>query len=89
MIDRTSQPRNNELMKNNLKPNPVSDQLKQDATVAPFVMEKQNYLMAAKEIDRLHMILQDVHAYIQSLPDHVSVCQVATHIRHILQAHEA
>jgi len=39
--------------------NPVADQLRSAAACAPFKLEKENYLMAAAEIDRLHLLLHD------------------------------
>ena len=89
MIDVSSQHRNSDNMKHKFVSNPVSDKLKQAATVAPFVMEKQNYLMASQEIDRLHALIDQVHACIQELPDHTSCSQIISNIKHILQAHES
>ena len=42
--------------------NLVSTQMKQQAANAPFAMEKQNYLTACAEIDRLQQIVDRVHA---------------------------
>ncbi len=42
--------------------NLISAQLRQQAVLAPFAMEKQNYLMACAEIDRLQQIVDRVHA---------------------------
>ena len=40
--------------------NLISAQLRQQAANAPFAMEKQNYLMACAEIDRLQQIVDRV-----------------------------
>ena len=42
--------------------NLVSKQLKQQALNAPFVLERQNYLTACEEIDRLQHMWDSVHA---------------------------
>jgi hypothetical protein len=89
MIDMTPHPNKNVLMQNKSESNAVSDKLKQAATVAPFVMEKSNYLMAAQEIDRLHGCIQEIHTYIYAVPYQITCAQVLTHIQSILQAHES
>ena len=76
-------------MQNKFESNAVSDKLKQAATVAPFAMEKSNYLMAAQEIDRLHVCIQEIHTYIHAVPYQTTSSQVLTHIQSILQAHES
>lgn len=65
--------------------NTISEQLKQHALQAPFLLEKQNYLMAVQEIDRLHAIIQQLHTCVQ---DHTVDCHlILQQIKHILQAH--
>lgn len=62
--------------------NPVADQLRSAAASAPFKLEKENYLMAATEIDRLHLMLHgDQHRVI---PTHVveEICKLLTTCAH-------
>jgi hypothetical protein len=46
--------------------NPVAEHLKSAATSAPFKLEKENYLMAVQEIERLHDVIQQLHAHVNS-----------------------
>lgn len=63
--------------------NPVSEQLKSHATHALFSKEKQNYLTAAKEIDRLHALILRLHACVS---DHTQESHhMRDHIMMILQ----
>jgi hypothetical protein len=58
--------------------NPVSTQLKQNAANAPFAMEKQNYLTACAEIDRLQQLVHRVHACVTdpASDDHMIVARM-------------
>jgi len=60
--------------------NPTSERLKQLAHQVPFLMEKENYLQAAAEIDRLHMLIEQIDACVKHSSD-----QALVQIAHILQ----
>lgn len=49
--------------------NPVAEQLRSAAASAPFKLEKENYLCAVEEIERLHQLL-----------NHPAHCQVPRHL---------
>lgn len=54
--------------------NLISAQLRQQAVLAPFAMEKQNYLMACAEIDRLEALVPTEQEVIIPLPVIQAVC---------------
>jgi hypothetical protein len=62
-----------------MKSNPVAEHLKSAATIAPFKIEKENYLMAAAEIERLHDVIMQLQSHVSSETESFVIFQRIKH----------
>lgn len=62
--------------------NPVAEQLKSAAASAPFKLEKENYLMAVQEIQRLQSVINQLKLHVNSEQELFVIHQ---RVKHTLQ----